>query len=219
LAGVLNLSGGEYTTILPGEPRVVLHDQVFFHEWTLGFFPVYQGARLTYRENVRFIQSDFRSQTIEAEAGWRVPDSARHWVFRAHFTAGSPLHHREARPLYDRYFLGGYETMPGWRLYELQGESAVFGNASVRLPFFSDWKGGRRWIWIGEFSWIAAFHYSAVGDREVFREGGSYRFSTMMGPRLGLGVRGGTAVHLQGEWCHPVHSGRRDIFYVSLGVS
>jgi hypothetical protein len=219
-SAVVGVSGGEYTSILAVKaPRVVLHEQTFAHEWTLGLFPVYRGARVTFREGVRLAQSDFSFRSLEAEAGWRLPDSPRRWVARVHATAGAPVRRRGVYPLYEGYFLGGQETLPGWRLYEVSGESAVFGQAGLRVPIHTDWRVRRRRVWLAEVSGVAYLHFAGVGGEEVFRDRGLYRVSLTAGPRLGIGLPGGTALHLQGEWCHPVHADRRDVFYLTLGVS
>jgi hypothetical protein len=217
---ILNLSGGEYTTVLSTRtPKIVLHEQTFSHEWTWGVFPVYQGGRVTIKEGVKFAQSDFNFRSLEAEAGWRIPDSQRRWVLRAHVTAGAPVRRRGTYPLYEWYFLGGQETMPGWRLYELTGESALFGNVGMRLPMLTDWNVRKRRVWVAELSGVLYLHFAGVGQGEFFRETSVYKFSITAGPRIGFGIPGGTAVHIQGEWCHPVNADRRDLFYLTVGVS
>lgn len=219
-ACLLSLSGGEYTSILAVKPpRMVLHEQTFVHEWSLGIFPVYQGARVTFKEGVKFAQGDFSYRAVEAEAGWRVPDDARRWVVRARVTAGAPISRRGIYPVYEWYYLGGQETLPGWALYEWEGESAVFGNAGIRIPFLTEWNPRKRRLWLSELSAVAYLHFAGVGGEEVFRETRTYRVSVTAGPRIGFGLPGGTAVHLQGEWAHPVHAGRRDVFYLTLAVS
>jgi len=216
----LNLAGGEYTSILAeGAPKVVRREQTYTHEWTLGIFPLVRGIRVTFKEGVRFAQSDFSFRALEAEAGWRIPDSTRSWILRAHCTAGAPVRRRGPYPLYERYYLGGRETMPGWRLYSLSGESALFGDAGLRLPVLTDWRRRSRRLWLAELSCTLSLHFAGTGGEEVFREPGSHRISWMAGPRVGFGLPGGTAVHLQGEWCHPVNAGRRDVVYLTVTVS
>lgn len=220
LQGGVQLEGGEFQEVEEQIPRHIQRSQVYRQVWSLGAGTGSRSLRVRFLQALRFLEGDFQYEILEAEFRYRIPKDRR-WFLSAEAFAGGPLRKGSTYPLFEHYFLGGAETLKGWRLYELEGNSAVRGALEARLPLAGGGERERRRAKAGgfRFLWTAAWQAAASGGREVLETGSVYRFAASTGPRFEIRLGGKTSMYLQVEFAHPVHDDRKGQFYFSGGLA
>jgi hypothetical protein len=211
--------GGEQISILSVTPLELERFQTLAQEWSLGVFPATQGIRGTFRQGLLWGASDFHPQWVEGEAGWRLPSSERRWIVRVHGFAGHPTRHADEVTVYDHYYIGGWETLRGWRLYEYAGPSVAAGEATMRLPWnFRRPRRRNRLLWPAGVYAFGTLQTAAVGDVGIFLHHDPYRVSVSAGAGFEVGVRGPAQLFLEGAWARPLGDERAPRFYLSGGL-
>jgi hypothetical protein len=210
---------GEYATVEPSGAGGVVREQTVLYECRIGAGSEWRGASVGFKQALTWLQGDDHYQDLDIGVAWSVPDCERRWILRARFAGASPVFGRGSRSMFADRFIGGYATLPGWRLHELSGDSFVSGNAGLRIPLVSREGGAIGLIGFSEASWLLSFHAVSVGDGSVFRGEMPSHYSWMTGPRWVFDIPGGMRWTVQGEWCRPLRRERPDVFYFTLGIS
>ena len=223
LYGPLSFRGGgvgaEYTTIPAKDPDEIHRSQILLGDGTLGIFSDRRGIRFTFRQGLWWGASDYHPQWIEGEANWRWPLSERKWLVQFHGKAGTPVRHPEEDPLYEWYYVGGWETLRGWPLYRFAGPSAVMGDMTARIPLsIRKPRKGHPVAWFSQVYAFGTIQTAAVGDRTSLQYRDSYHVSASLGAVFEVAIKGASRFFVEAAWAKAMREDPKPMLYLTGGV-